>query len=91
MPDYWFKADLKFICPSCNKESMETVLTCAETKRDPYAVAAAIKDRARPIACQHCKEICPDVAKVHLLMNDLTPEELSKINFGGDLSSKRVM
>jgi hypothetical protein len=89
MPKYWFKAEIRFMCPACKRESIEMIFASDE-KHDPGAVAIKIKERVHPLPCQHCKAICPGNTQIYLGMNDLTPEELSKINFGGNPSG-RVM
>ena len=82
MEKYWFKAELRFLCPSCMLESVKTIIV-SDTRHDPSEVKQAIEERAKPIVCQWCKAICPDGTGIFLRMNDLTPEELSKIDFGG--------
>jgi len=77
----WFKADIRFICPSCKQESVETVIA-SDTKHDPNAVARAIKQRVRPLVCQRCKAVCPADVQINLGMNDLTPEELANLKIG---------
>jgi hypothetical protein len=90
MTEYWFKADLQFVCPHCKQTSSETVMTCAENNHDPQAVATAVKERCKPVVCQKCKNICPDGVQIQLFMNDLTPEELAKLKMGSN-SSDLVM
>jgi hypothetical protein len=89
MSKYWFKADIRFLCPSCKKESIETVFA-SNTKHDVDAVAFKIKERVHPLPCQNCKAICPANVQIFLGINDLTPEELANINLGGSPSG-RVM
>jgi len=86
----WFKLELQFVCPSCNKLSTETILTRAEDKRDPDAMAIAIKER-EPVVCQLCKAIRPYGVPTQALMTDLTPEELADLRIDSGLSSKRLM
>jgi hypothetical protein len=83
MADYWFRADLRFLCPSCKKESVETIIAASENKHDPGAVATGVRDLIHPVVCQNCKAICPDGIQINLGINDLTPEELAKINIVG--------
>ena len=66
MEKYWFKAELRFLCPSCMLESVKTIIV-SDTRHDPTEV----------------KAVCPDGTGIFLRMSDLTPEELSKIDFGG--------
>jgi hypothetical protein len=86
----WFKVELQFVCPSCDKVSTETMLTRAENKRDPDAVAIAIKER-EPVVCRLCKAIRPYGVPTRTLMMDLTPEELANLRVDSGLSSKRLM
>ena len=82
MEKYWFKAELRFLCPSCMLESVKTIIV-SDTRHDPTEVKQAIEDRVKPIACQWCKAVCPDGTGIFLRMSDLTREELSKLDFGG--------
>ena len=86
----WFKVELQFVCPSCNKVSMETILIHAENRYDPDAVAIAIKER-EPVVCQLCKAIRPYGVPTRTLMMDLTPEELANLRVYSDPSFKRLM
>jgi hypothetical protein len=78
MEKYWFKAELRFLCLSCMLESVERIVI-SDTRHDPTAVKQVIEDRVKPILCQWCKAICPDGTGIFLRMDDLTPEELSKL------------
>ena len=78
MKHHWFKAELRFLCPSCSKVSTETILARA---RDENAVAIAIVQRV-PIECQLCKVACPDPVQIKILMSYLTPEELANLQIG---------
>ena len=82
MEKYWFKAEPRFLCPFCMLESVETIIA-SDTRHDLTAVKQAIEERPKPIVCQWRKAICPDGTGIFLRMNDLTPEELSKIRFSG--------
>ena len=78
MQEHWFKVELQFVCPSCNKVSMENILARAQNKT---AGAIAIIERVT-IECQQCKAICLDPVQIQLLMKDLTPEELASLHMG---------
>ncbi len=84
----WFKLELQFVCPSCNKVSTETILTRAENKRDPDAVAFAIREREL-VLCQLCKAIRPEGVPTQALMMDLTPVDLANLRVDSGPSSKR--
>jgi transcription elongation factor Elf1 len=83
----WFKADLQFGCPSCNKVSTETILVRA---RDLNAVSVAIVARVTP-TCQLCKAVCQVRVPFELVIKDLTPEELANLQIASDTSSQTVM
>jgi hypothetical protein len=89
VPDNWFRAELSFFCPSCQKTSAETLIAAAD-KHNPDAVADQIKQSTKPLTCKVCGTLAPEGIKVQLLMNDLTPEELAKINFGAADSRRPV-
>lgn len=72
MREYWVKADLQFSCPSCKQVSSVTIVARSEKK--PVGV-----EDLKPIACQHCKAICPDRVEIQLSVKDLTPGELASL------------
>lgn len=80
----WFKADVKFGCPSCGKVSTETILAHA---RDLNAVPVAIVDRVT-LTCQMCKTVCPDRAPFEIVIRDLTAEELANLQIEYDTLSR---
>lgn len=87
---YWFKAEIRFKCPSCGKDSYETIIS-SSTNHDPPAVGKTITENVKPV-CQHCRAT-PDpksAGLIQLVLKDLSPEELAKLDIGSD-SSKRVM
>jgi len=85
MQEHWFKVELQFVCPSCNKVSAEKILARAQNRT---AGAIAIIERVT-IECQQCKAICSDPVQIQLLMKDLTPEELANLQIGSSASSQR--
>jgi len=80
MSDSWFKADVSFFCPNCQKVSVEQIIAAAD-KHNPDAVARAVREAISPLTCQWCKKVAPEGIKVQLGMNDFTPEELAKVKF----------
>jgi hypothetical protein len=89
MAQFWFKAEIKFLCPSCKQESIESIVA-SDTRHNPDAVAVTIRERVKPVVCQRCKAICPDGVQIFLGMNDLTPEELAKVKFIPPPSGSKV-
>lgn len=83
----WFKAELKFDCPSCNNASAETILARA---RDLDAVSVAIVERVTP-TCQLCKAGCQDCVPFEIVIKDLTGEELANLRICPDTSFQTVM
>jgi len=79
MTDSWFRADVFFDCPFCHKRSTESIIVGAD-RHDPVAVAEGIRKAAHPLTCQNCKRQAPHGTKTQIGINDLTPEELAKIN-----------
>jgi len=88
MQEHWFKVELQFVCPSCNKVSTENILARAQNRT---AGAIAIIERVT-IECQQCKAICSDAVQIQLLMKNLTPEELANLQIGpaGALSQRSM-
>lgn len=86
MQQSWFKAYLKFGCPSCGRVSTETILARA---RDLNAVPIAIVDRVT-LTCQLCNTACQDGVPFEIVIKDLTPEELADLQIS-DASSKEMM
>ena len=82
MKQHWFKAELQFLCPSCRKVSVETILARA---RDQNTVAIAIVERV-PIACQLCKMTCAEPVQIKILTSYLTPEDLANLRIGSSPS-----
>ena len=82
----WFKADLKFGRPSCNKVSTQTILARA---RDLNAVSVAILARVTP-TWQLCKAVCPLRVPFEVVIKDLTPEELANLQIASDTSSQTL-
>jgi Pyruvate/2-oxoacid:ferredoxin oxidoreductase delta subunit len=85
MLSHWFKVELQFVCPSCNRVSIENVIARAKNKT---AGAIAIIERLT-ITCQLCKAICSDAVQIQMLMKDLTPEELANLQIDSSASSQR--
>ena len=83
MPEYWFKADLQFSCPSCKQVSSLTIV--AWSKKKPVGM-----EDLKPVACQHCKAICPDRVEIQFSVKDLTPGELASLPIRSFPLSKRV-
>jgi hypothetical protein len=82
MSDNWFKAELSFACPHCGKQSRETLIANS-SKHNPTAVAESIRKAVAPLTCQVCKKLAPDKIPYQIGMNDLKPEDVSKLNLNG--------
>ena len=82
MRQHWFKAELQFLCPSCNKVSTETILVLAS---DQNTVAIAIVERV-PMECQLGKLTCHGPLQIKLSMSYLTPEGLANLQIGSSPS-----
>lgn len=80
MPGYWFKAEIRFRCLSCGKDSNEDIIS-SSTNYDPSVVHKTITENIKPI-CQHCK-VVPDpksAEQIQVVLKDSSSEELPRLN-----------
>lgn len=75
----WFKAEVFFACPHCGQRSNETLIANA-SRHNPAAVAEGIRKAVAPLTCQRCKKLAPEGIRYDIGMNDLKPEDVSKLN-----------
>ena len=82
MTDSWFKVDVFFLCPFCKQKSTETLLIAAD-RHDPAAAANGARNAVHPLTCQNCKKQAPQGIPTQVGINNLTPEELAKLDPSG--------
>ena len=75
---FWFKANLIFLCPFCNKQSDELIFVAFDIHASGVA-ADVIRQTVKPIKCQSCKAIRPKGTQIQIDMKDMTPEEVANI------------
>ena len=78
MTDRWYKADVVFDCPSCGRRSCETIVANA-SRHNPRGVIGEIAKLVKPLACYLCKKPAPEGIPFDIGMNDLTPDDVSKL------------
>jgi len=79
MTDRWYKADVVFDCPNCGKRSVETLIANA-SRHNPGGVAEGVRKTVAPLTCRVCNKPAPGGQQFQIGMNDLKPEDVSKLN-----------
>ena len=78
MTDRWYKADVVFGCPSCGRRSCEPIIANA-SRDNPGGVMGQIAKLVKPLICYLCKKPAPEGTRFDIGMNDLTPDDVSKL------------